>query len=133
MVDWNAYFMALGVNALLGFAAWLYSVARRNVAIVDSLWSLMILAALSAYLWFSGETGPRAGLVLVLVSTWALRLSAHITLRNHGRPEDRRYQAIRANNQPHFWLKGLYIVFGLQAFLAWLIALPVTRGAGAGT
>ena len=59
-----------------------------------------------------------------MVAAWALRLSLYITVRNHGQPEDRRYAAIRANNQPHFWLKSLYIVFLLQGFLAWVICLP---------
>jgi steroid 5-alpha reductase family enzyme len=55
----------------------------------------------------------------------------HITVRNHGQPEDRRCQKIRANNQPHFEFKSLYIVFGLQAALAWIVALPfmaIVRG-----
>ncbi len=129
MVDWHAYLLALGVNAAIALAAWTWSVVRRNVAIVDSLWSLMILAALASYVAFSGELTARGVLLLVLVGAWALRLAAYITIRNHGEPEDRRYQAIRANNEPHFWLKSLYIVFGLQAFLAWVIALPAVAAA----
>jgi steroid 5-alpha reductase family enzyme len=129
MLDWNAYFLALGVNAVIGVVAWAWSVARRNVAIVDSLWSLMILAVLVSYVAFSGTLTERGVLLLTLVAIWALRLSAHITIRSHGEPEDRRYQAIRANNQPHFWLKSLYIVFGLQALLAWIIALPAVAAA----
>ena len=129
MVDWNAYLLALGVNAAFGLAAWAWSVARRDVSIVDSLWSLMILAALLSYLAFSGEVTARGALVATLVGLWALRLAVHISVRNHGEPEDRRYQEIRANNQPHFWLKSLYIVFGLQAVLAWVVALPAVAAA----
>ena len=70
-------------------------------------------------------TGPRVELVLVLVSVWALRLSGYITWRNWGEEEDRRYQEIRANNEPNFAAKSLYIVFGLQGFLAWVISLPL--------
>ena len=129
MVDWSAYLLALAFVAVIALCAWAYSDARRNVAIVDSLWSLMILASLTTYLMLTGPTGPRAALLLLMVSVWAVRLSAHITLRNHGEPEDHRYQAIRANNQPHFWLKSLYIVFGLQAGLAWFIAMPAVAAA----
>jgi len=46
-------------------------------------------------------------------------------VRNWGEPEDRRYQEIRRNNEPHFGLKSLYIVFGLQGFLAWVISIPL--------
>ena len=124
MLDWNAYFLALGFNAIIAVVAWLYSVWRRNVAIVDTLWSLMILAVPAVYLLAIGGNGLRGAVVLALIAAWALRLSLHIMVRNHGQPEDHRYQAIRRNNEPHFWFKSLYIVFGLQAFLAWFIALP---------
>ena len=121
--------MALGVNLLIGLAAWFYSIAKRNVAIVDGLWSLMILASLLVYVLLSPAGGVRLIVIVAMVSIWAVRLSAHITLRNHGKPEDHRYQAIRNNNQPHFWLKSLYIVFGLQAVLAWVVSLPAVAAA----
>ena len=56
---------------------------------------------------------------------WSLRLSIYITARNRGKPEDYRYKTIRANNDPGFAFKSLYIVFGLQGVLAWLVALPL--------
>jgi len=133
MVDWSAYLLALGVVALFAVVAWGYSVARSNVGIVDSLWSLMILATLGVYVLVAESTGVRAALLLTLVTIWALRLSAHITVRNHGEAEDRRYQAIRRNNEPHFWLKSIYIVFGLQAVLAWFVAMPAVAAAASPT
>jgi steroid 5-alpha reductase family enzyme len=129
MFDWNAYLTALGCTMAVGIAAWCYSLWRRDVSIVDSLWSLMILASLVVSLLASGTAHPRGMIVTLMVSIWAVRLSAHITVRNHGMPEDRRYQAIRQNNQPRFWLKSLYIVFGLQAFLAWVVSLPAVAAA----
>ena len=123
--SWETSFLAL---ALLGVAAvltWLASIPLRNVSIVDSLWGVMIALAAWVYALATPQTGPREGLVLVLVSLWMLRLSGYITRRNHGHGEDRRYQAIRARNQPHFTFKSLYLVFGLQAVLAWIIAWPL--------
>ena len=131
MVDWRAYSLALGVVAVVALVAWAYSVVRRNVGIVDSLWSLMILATVGAYAVFAESAGVRETLVVALVALWAVRLSAHITVRNHGEPEDRRYREIRRNNEPHFWLKSVYIVFGLQAVLAWFIAMPAVAAASA--
>ncbi|MEJ2402620.1 MAG: DUF1295 domain-containing protein, partial [Xanthomonadales bacterium] len=131
MVDWRAYSLALGVVAVVALVAWAYSVVRRNVGIVDSLWSRMILATVGAYAVFAGSAGVRETLVVALVALWAVRLSAHITVRNHGEPEDRRYREIRRNNEPHFWLKSVYIVFGLQAVLAWFIAMPAVAAASA--
>jgi steroid 5-alpha reductase family enzyme len=68
-----------------------------------------------------------------LLAAWGLRLCAYLTLRNWGHGEDRRYREIRARNQPGFGFKSLYLVFGLQALLAWIVSLPalvVALGAG---
>jgi steroid 5-alpha reductase family enzyme len=133
MLDLHAWLIAGAAIALVAVAAWVVSVLRRDVSIVDSLWSLLFLLALVTYLSVSDATGPRAWLVTVLVAVWALRLSLYITIRNHGEPEDRRYQAIRRNNEPHFWFKSLYIVFLLQGFLAWVICLPALAAVSAQT
>ena len=117
------YLHGLIAAAALAALAWPLSVYLRNVAIVDSLWSLMIL--LQALVFAIGAAdaslhglSPRGILVLALVAVWALRLSGYITWRNWGHGEDRRYQAIRARNEPHFAMKSLYLVFLLQAVLA---------------
>jgi steroid 5-alpha reductase family enzyme len=101
------------------------SLWKNDVSIVDSVWSLFFLIGLFVY-WFSGSAnGPRAVLALILVGLWASRLCLYITYRNHGRPEDRRYQAIRERNQPRFELKSLFIIFIFQALLAWFISMPI--------
>ena len=117
--------VALAAVLLTAFATWLVSLARRDVSIVDSLWGPMIALAPWAYLAATTQPGPRATLVLALASAWALRLALHITWRNRGHGEDRRYQAIRARNEPHFAYKSLYLVFGLQAVLAFIVSLPL--------
>ncbi len=130
-MDWVAYSLMLGVVFALGVIAWVVSVIRSDVSIVDSLWSLFFLVLAAGYAVQIGDPGPRAWLVLALVAAWALRLSLYITLRNHGAGEDRRYQEIRRNNDPGFWWKSLYIVFGLQALLAWIVAMPLAVAVGA--
>jgi len=115
---------ALGLVAALAFATWLVSLWRRDVSIVDGMWPLFIGSAAWLYACNAPSLDSRALTSLALLAAWAARLCLHITLRNHGQPEDRRYQAIRARNQPHFELKSLYIVFGFQALLAWIVALP---------
>jgi len=124
-LDWSAAWQALVWVGVAAAATWVVSIARRDVSIVDSLWALMIAMGGWVYALAAGETGPRQGLVLSLATLWALRLSGHITWRNHGRGEDRRYRAIRARNQPNFAFKSLYLVFGLQAVLAWVVSLPL--------
>lgn len=125
MFDWSAWLWALA--ALLTFAvlAWLISLVKRDVSIVDSLWSLMFLLAATVYAALVPALGTRFYFIAVLVLIWALRLSLYITWRNWGEDEDPRYQAIRRNNEPQFEFKSVYIVFGLQAVLAWIIATPL--------
>ncbi len=131
MFDWLAYLWSGAALLLFAVIFWFISLLRRDVSIVDSLWSLMFLLVALVYGGISGVGGPREVLVLVLVTVWAVRLSVYITWRNHGHSEDFRYKEIRANNEPGFRYKSLYIVFGLQAVLAWIISLPLA-GAIAG-
>ena len=116
---------ALPVLLGLGLAAWAIATARRNVGLVDVFWPLFFLAAAAAYALAAPAIGPRAWLVVALVSLWGLRLSGHLAARNWNAPEDRRYRAIRERNEPGFTCKSLYLVFGLQAVLAWLISAPL--------
>ena len=125
MFSLHVYLAGLGVVAAAGFCTWLASLKLRNVSIVDSLWSLMFLLLAVSNAVAADRSGPRTLLVLGLVAVWALRLSIYITWRNRGHGEDRRYQAIRARNEPGFSLKSLYLVFGLQAVMAWIISLPL--------
>ena len=125
MFDLAAFLYAGASLLVFAIFFWLVSLWRNDVSIVDSLWSLMFLLAALVYFAASAEHGPRAYVMLALVAAWALRLSAYITWRNHGQPEDYRYREIRANNQPGFRYKSLYIVFILQAALAWVISLPL--------
>jgi steroid 5-alpha reductase family enzyme len=124
-MDVSIYLVALALILGVGFAAWAVSVAIRNVAFVDSLWSLFFLIAAVVFAVAAWPLSARGLLVTVLVAVWALRLSIYITARNWGEPEDYRYQKIRANNEPGFAFKSLYIVFGLQGLLAWIIAMPL--------
>ena len=121
----HPYLLALTVILVVGFASWLVSVVRKDVSFVDSLWSLFFLVAAGVFAIEAESLSPRGILVLTLVTLWSLRLSIYITARNWGQPEDYRYETIRANNEPGFAFKSLYIVFGLQGVLAWLIALPL--------
>jgi steroid 5-alpha reductase family enzyme len=125
MFDLSAYLIALSALLIVGAVFWVFSLVRNDVSIVDSLWSLMFLLAAIVYGYLSTGLSSREVLLLGLVLIWSIRLSAHITVRNHGQGEDRRYRQIRANNEPGFRFKSLYIVFGLQAVLAWIISMPL--------
>ena len=121
----HVWLTALPVLLVMAIVAWAVATARRNVGLVDIVWSLFFLAALAVYATAAGPEGPRAVLLLAIVGVWSLRLSVYLALRNWNAPEDHRYRAIRARNEPGFVWKSLYLVFGLQALLAWLISAPL--------
>jgi steroid 5-alpha reductase family enzyme len=118
------WLVTLPALLVLGAAAWAVATARRNVGLVDVFWSLFLLLA-AAVVFLQSPAAPRGWLVLGLTTAWALRLSAYLAARNWDAPEDRRYRAIRARNEPGFVWKSAYLVFGLQAVLAWLISAPL--------
>lgn len=122
---------ALPFMAVLALAAWAVATVRRNVGLVDIFWSLFLLLAALVYFLSNPDPGARALLTLALVGAWSLRLAGYLAARNWNAPEDHRYRAIRARNEPGFAWKSLYLVFGLQAVLAWLIAAPLAAAISA--
>lgn len=125
MFNWPIYFYSLVAISLFALMGWMLSLVRDNVTHVDSMWSLFFMLASFTSALFVFDSTPRIFLVLALVSIWAIRLCAYLTWRNWGPHEDHRYIEIRRNNEPHFWLKSIYIIFGLQAVLAWIISLSL--------
>ncbi len=121
---------ALAAVAGLAALTWLASLLRHDVSLVDRVWGVLIATAASVCGALLPGAADRRAWMLALVWIWALRLSAYVSRRNWGHGEDRRYQEIRARNQPNFAVKSLYVVFALQAVLAWLVAAPFFAGLG---
>ena len=135
-MSWPIYFYSLVVILTFAFLGWLLSLTRKNVTHVDSMWSLFfVLAALTtaAFVLFVYPAPARLILVLACVTVWALRLFVYLTKRNWGPHEDSRYIKIRQNNQPHFWLKSIVIIFAFQGVLAWLISISLHAAIAATT
>jgi steroid 5-alpha reductase family enzyme len=118
--------------AMLGLAliAWAVATLRRNVGLVDIFWALFFLASAACYAAAAAKLGTRDLVVLALVAVWAFRLSGYLAARNWNAPEDHRYRAMRGRHDPGFAWKSLYLVFGLQALLAWLISAPLAAAIG---
>lgn len=114
--------------AVMMLAGWSISLIRRNVTIVDSLWGMgFVLIAWLTFLLSDGFLGRKL-LICLLVTIWGLRLTTHLTLRNHGRGEDPRYGQWRKKSGSRFWLVSLFKVFLLQAAFLWVIALALQWG-----
>jgi len=126
----DPWFTALPVLLAAAALTWSASVLKRNVTIVDTLWPLLFVIAAAVYAGSPATPGPRTWLVVALVSLWGARLAGYLAWRNWGHEEDRRYQAIRRRNEPNFALKSLWLIFGFQAVLAWVISLPLAGAIG---
>ena len=116
-----AYGAAL-VTAVM-VAAWVAHLRAKNAGIVDVAWSanLALLAVLYAAL---GSGLPARRLLVALMGGIAgLRLAAHIHARAHGKPEDGRYTALRAEWGGNIALKFLFF-FLFQGALDLFLGLP---------
>lgn len=123
--DPDVYLSGLAAAMGMAIAAWLISLPLRDVSIIDSLWPLFFLLMAVDYLAQAPAIGGRSLLSLFLVTLWGTRLCVFVTLRNRNRGEDRRYQVLRQAHSPGFDVASLYLVFGLQAVLAWMMSLSL--------
>ena len=119
---WPVALSGLATTAVLAALTWLVSLARSDVSLVDRMWPIFIAGAGCVYFVLTPGSGARTVCMIAIAVAWALRLSLFITVRNWGHGEDRRYQEIRARNQPNFGFKSLYLIFALQVVLAWLVS-----------
>ena len=105
-------------------ALWLLSIALDDSSIVDIFWGLgFVLVGWTVALRMGWS--PRGALAVALVSAWGLRLAAHLAVRNIGKGEDPRYQAMRRARGSSWWWKSLFIVFAFQGVLMWVVSLPL--------
>ena len=127
------YLTNLAAVAAMMLGAWLLSLAKKDAGIVDVFWGLgFVLIAWVTFFQSNGYLGRRL-LLVALVTAWGLRLAGYILWRNWGRPEDYRYGEMRKKRGASFWWKSLYVVFGLQGVLAWIVAAPLLPAMTAGS
>lgn len=120
----TSFLSPLLANLVMSFLLWLFATWRRNVSLVDLLWPLFFVV--DAWIWFRPANASFLHWsVLLLVMAWGGRLHTYLARRNLGHGEDRRYQEIRRNNRRGFWWRSFFIVFALQAFLAWMVSWSI--------
>lgn len=110
--------------SILMLGVWLLSLYLKDVSVVDIAWGLgFVLVAWTSYLLYADADASL--LIPTLVTLWGLRLSGYLAWRNHGKPEDPRYQKMRAHWGDSFPWISLLTVFGAQAVVMWIVSLPV--------
>lgn len=123
------YATGLAVAAAVMVAAWLVSLWRTDASVIDSFWGAAIAGLGWYYVMSAGPDGAVAWLALFLVTAWGGRLSAYLTWRNWGEPEDFRYRKMREKHGGRFPAVSLVSVFLLQALLAWVVSAPLFQAA----
>lgn len=129
-MGWIVFYNLLCLLSLLGLT-WIISVWKRDAGIIDPIWGLGFVVVAWCTWFTSGFSEStiihvRACILCLLVTLWGLRLFGYLLWRNLGEhEEDRRYAAMRAARGDAFWWKSLYVVFGLQAGLLWIISFPI--------
>ena len=131
MLDGQLQLLALAASVAVMFVTWLISLRAKDASLADVSWGLCFVAIG----WVCFAAGPGAGgrslLIAVLVTLWGLRLAGYIAWRHDG--EDRRYRAMRKRHGSSFAVRSLFVVFLLQALIAWVVSLPVQVAATDGS
>ena len=89
-----------------------------------------MVAWTSFYSANSFSSGGRYDVILlpILTTVWGSRLSLYLLWRNHRKPEDFRYRAMRKKWGNSFPLVSLLSVFGVQGLVMWVVSLPLQAG-----
>jgi steroid 5-alpha reductase family enzyme len=122
--------MATAALAIAGFmiVMWVISLIVKDASIVDVGWGIgFVVVAFSVCIRVDGNEA-RQRLLVAMTTVWGLRLAVHLFIRNHGKGEDYRYQAMRKRWGRRFPLISLGTVFALQGVLMWIVSLPIQLG-----
>ena len=79
------------------------------------------------FLW-NGTLSLRKLIVTILVLLWAIRLSTYVYIRNHGKPEDYRYAAMRKRWKEagkSVFFKSFTKIYLFQGLVIFIVVFPV--------
>ncbi|UCC20500.1 MAG: DUF1295 domain-containing protein [Promethearchaeota archaeon] len=123
----------IGYSALflLGYLiiAFIIGTIKKNNGLMDVFYGpgyfVVALTSLVLYFMLNGFLNIRQIIVTSLVFIWALRLGTYVFIRNRGKPEDYRYQAMRKRWKTNIVLKSLIRVYIFQGVVIFIVAFPV--------
>lgn len=130
-MNWTDLATALAVGAAIAavwvIGLWVLSIIRRDVSIIDAVFSLVELSIVAvAGVAMGSAPGARKILIFGLMSVWSIRLTAYLGWRKWGEGEDPRYTKLRGwvDEGWPFHRLALRQVFGLQGLTMFLLSLP---------
>jgi steroid 5-alpha reductase family enzyme len=131
-MNWSDVAAALavgaGIAAVWVFGLWLVSILRRDISIIDAVFSLIELSIVGvAGVVMGAAPQGRKTLLFGLLCLWSLRLTAYLSWRKWGEGEDLRYTKLRGwvDEGWPFHRFVLRQVFGLQGVTMFLLSVPL--------
>ena len=116
--------LALGMATTLMAALWAYEVRHNDAGVVDVGWSLGIGLAVVLYVVAAPALLTARLAVAAVACPWSFRLAYYLFIdRIKGKPEDGRYQALRARWGANAH-RNFFVFFQFQALLVALFSLP---------
>lgn len=119
----------MGIAALIIFLYFLLffvvGTAIKNNSIVDIGWGPGFVVTAWILTIVTNNFQLDVIVINLLVSIWGLRLGYHIYQRNHGKPEDFRYQKWREEWGKYVTIRAFFQVYMLQGMMMFLIGLSV--------
>lgn len=114
------------ISVYLYMTIWFFYALRiKNNSVADIAWGIgFILVALET-LVATGLYLPQQIIATTLVIIWGTRLSIHIFMRNHNKPEDARYAEWRKDWGDQILWRSFLQVFMLQGTILLLISAPI--------
>lgn len=120
------WFQGLLLIVLFFSIIWFWSVALKNVSIIDIFRGTGFIVAGIYYFIITPDSSIHEIVLLILLVIWGIRLSAHIFKRNFGKQEDYRYREFRERyGEKRYWWFSFFQVFLLQGIWLWLISAPL--------
>ncbi|MFX0105852.1 MAG: DUF1295 domain-containing protein, partial [Candidatus Hodarchaeota archaeon] len=125
--------LIIGISALFLFfyllVAFLVGTVKKNNGLMDIFYGpgffVVALTSLISYFILNNAVNIRQILITFLVFVWALRLALYVFIRNRGKPEDYRYQAMRRRWKTNIIRKSFIRIYMFQGFVIFMVAFPV--------
>lgn len=117
-------YSALALSILI-HVAFIVGTTLKNNGVMDSFYPIgFIVLAWTSFLLI-GEFNLHNIIITILVTIWGVRLAIHVTNRNWGKPEDKRYRKMRERFGDHVVLKSYVKIYLFQGLLIFLIGFSV--------
>jgi steroid 5-alpha reductase family enzyme len=109
--------------------AFIVGTIKKNNGLMDVFYGpgyfVVALSSLIMYFIVDNEVDIRQIIITSLVFIWALRLAIYVFIRNRGKPEDYRYQAMRRRWKTNIILKSFIRIYLFQGLIIFIVAFPV--------